>query len=109
MVHDDVDRALILREFRRQGFHLAQHFTDEALQDKIKKDYGGDRTKLAADLATHGETIAGYRQYTAEEIIVKVMLVRETQRPTNGRPPPSETAWLTSLRKGAHILETRPR
>ena len=49
-VHNDVDRALILRDFQRQGFHLPEHFVNEALQKKINQDYGGDSKKLLKDL-----------------------------------------------------------
>ena len=107
-VSDDVDRALILRAFRRQGFHLPEHFVDEAVQNKIKQDYGGDRAKLVANLKSHGETLASYRKYTAEEVILQAMLTRETKRPKNGHPPPTEAAWLASLRKGTKIRRIKP-
>ena len=29
---DDIDRALVLREFKRRGFTLPYHFVEEALQ-----------------------------------------------------------------------------
>lgn len=100
---DDVDRALILRDFRRQGFHLSKHFVDEALQKKVNRDYAGVRAKLLKDLKTHRETIASYREFTEEEIILEAMLVRETKRPKNGHPPPTRDQWLASLHAGTRI------
>src|SRR5450432_3082390 len=101
--HDDIARALILREFQRQGFHLPERFVDEAVQEKIEKDYGGDPAKLLAELKLSGETLANYRQFTGEEIILKAMRKRETIVGHDGRPPISEKEWLTSLRQGARI------
>jgi hypothetical protein len=100
---DDVDRALILRDFQRQGFHLPDSFVDKSLQEKIDKDYGGDRAKLIEALKRVGETMANYRQFTGEEIILKAMRKRETEMGHDGRPTISEATWLASLRKGARI------
>lgn len=102
-VHDDVDRALILRDFQRQGFHLPEHFVNEGVEKKINQDYGGDRKKLVDDLKSHRETMASYRQFTAEEIILEAMRLRETKQMKNGHPPPTESEWLASLRRGKQI------
>jgi hypothetical protein len=101
--HDDIARALILREFQRQGFHLPQAFVDQAVKEKVDKDYGGDQVKFLASLQDIGETLANYRQFTGEEIILKAMRKRETIVGHDGHPPISEKEWLTSLRQGARI------
>jgi hypothetical protein len=100
---DDVDRALILRAFDRQGYTLPRHFTDEAVQRVIDKDFGGDKGRLIDWLKRNGETIRDFREFITEEIILRAMYWRETQRGKEGRPPVSEAAWLASLRKGAYI------
>jgi hypothetical protein len=106
---DDVDRALILREFNRQGFEMPQYFIDESLQKKIMQDFGGDRSKLIKALEQEGETLNNFRQFTREELILLAMRWRETKQGKDGRPPRSEAAWLASLRRGARIerLEQR--
>jgi TonB family protein len=101
-VPDDVDRALILRAFRQQGLVIPPHFI-EAVQRKANQEYGGDEARLEADLKSHGETMASWRQFTEEEIILQAMLTKETKLPHNGHPPPTEAAWLASLRKGTKI------
>jgi TonB family protein len=103
VVHNDVDRALILRDFQRQGLHLPEHFVNEAVQKKINQDYGGDKAKLLEDLKSNDETLASYRQFVTEEIILAAMRLRETKQPKNGHPPPSEAEWLESLRRGKQI------
>lgn len=100
---DDIDRALILREFNRQGFTLPGHFIDEDIQIKTAKDFGGDRGKLIEALKRKNETFGDFRQFITEEIILQAMRKRETQQSENGRPLRSEAEWLAALRKGAHI------
>ena len=95
---NDIDRALILRDFRRQGKTLPEHFIDEAIEMKIAADFGRDRRKLIKALKREGETFGDYRQFTAEEIILQVMRKHETNPSSR-----SEAEWLDSLRKGAHI------
>jgi TonB family protein len=107
-ISDDIDRALILRAFRQQGFHLPSHFVAEALQRKANQEYGGDQDKLEADLKSHGETMASWRQFTEEEIILQAMLARETKLPQDGHPPLTRAAWLASLRKGTKIRQIKP-
>ncbi len=96
-----VDRALILRDFRLQGFHLPEHFVDEALQKKVDKDYGGDRAKVTDALKRSGETMADYRKYTAEEVILEAMRVRMTQ------PPPPERQTSCDRRRVANVPPQR--
>ena len=95
---NDIDRALILRDFRRQGKTLPPHFIDEAIEIKIAADFRGDRRKLIDALKRDGETLGDFRQFTAEEIILQAMRKRETSLSSQ-----SEAEWLASLRKGAHV------
>ena len=108
---DDIARALVLRDFQRQGFHLPGHFVKEALQNTIDKEYGGDKNRLVEELKRYGETMATYHQFTAEEIILQAMRKRETEWPGSGHPPIPEMKWLASLRKGSRIqmIKTRTR
>jgi hypothetical protein len=49
---DDLDRALVLREFKRQGFTLPNHFVDEAVQREISEKYQGSNTSFGAGSST---------------------------------------------------------
>jgi hypothetical protein len=100
---NDIDRALILREFHRQGYKLPEHFVDEAIQIQIGQKFGGDRGALIKALQRENETLAHFRQFTSEELILQAMRRRETQTGKNGRPPRAESEWLASLRKGSRI------
>ncbi|MGH8094884.1 MAG: hypothetical protein ACREIF_15665 [Chthoniobacterales bacterium] len=100
---NDVDRALILRDFQLHGFHLPEEFIDKAVQEKIDRDFGGDRARFMAELQRMGETMDNYRQFTGEELILKAMRKRETIVGHDGHPPIPEADWLASLRKGAKV------
>ena len=100
---NDVNRALILRDFQLHGFHLPDQYVDKAVQEKIERDFGGDRAKLLASLERMGESMDSYRQFTGEELIIKAMRKRETEVGHDGRSPIPEAEWLASLRKGAKV------
>ncbi len=40
----DVNHALILRDFQLRGFRLPEQFIDKAVQEKIDRDFGDDRS-----------------------------------------------------------------
>ncbi|HEX7515834.1 MAG TPA: hypothetical protein VF345_00960 [Chthoniobacterales bacterium] len=102
-IRDDVDRALIVREFQRRGYTLPEHFVDEALNREVAQHYGGDKEKLIQALKQKGATAADFRQFLAEDIIVQAFLVRVTRRATDGRRPQSKAEWLAGLSKRARI------
>ncbi|MGI8957897.1 MAG: energy transducer TonB [Chthoniobacterales bacterium] len=105
-IQNDIDRALILRAFRQRGLGVPKHIVDDHLQKKIDQDYGGDRSKLLADLKENGESMNSYRQFFTEEISLQAMLMKETKLPQHGHSPPTEAEWLAALRKGTKIRTT---
>jgi hypothetical protein len=54
---DDIDRALVLREFKRRGFTLPDKFVEKALQQEIAEKYNGDKTNLERSLQRAGMTM----------------------------------------------------
>jgi hypothetical protein len=100
---DDIDRALILRDFHRQGLTLPDHFVDEAIQNTVRKDFGGDQGALIKALKRDNETLAHFRQFTSEEIILRAMRKHETEKKGTNGVSQTEAEWLASLRKGARI------
>jgi threonine dehydrogenase-like Zn-dependent dehydrogenase len=57
---DDIDRALVLREFKRQGFTLPNHFVEEAVQHEITEKYQGSKTSLGQRLQRSGVSLQDY-------------------------------------------------
>jgi uncharacterized protein YbjQ (UPF0145 family) len=77
---DDVDRALILREFDRGGYHLPQHYLDQALAEEVAGHYGGDEKRLTEKLRQAGVTLQDYKAFIGEEMILAAMIAREAKR-----------------------------
>jgi hypothetical protein len=100
---DDVDRALVLREFKRQGFTLPDHFIDEALQQEITEKYNGERARLEQSLQNSGASIADYRQFLAEEITLAAFPKFVAKHWKHPDSPAARAKWIASLRAAAKI------
>jgi len=100
---DDVDRALILRAFDRGGYHLPQHYLDEALAEDVAEHYGGDEKRLTEKLRQAGVTPQDYKAFMGEEMIIAAMLAREAARTKEF----SRDRWLAALKKHAKIERQR--
>jgi len=96
---DDVDRALVLREFKRQGFTVPDHFVEQALQEEVAGYYGGDEKRLTEKLRQAGVTLQDYKAFIREEMIIGAMIGREAKRTKEF----SRDRWLAALKKHAKI------
>ena len=68
-----VERKLILQEFKRAGYNLPDSLIEDRVRDRLREDYGGDRTAMARDLQAKGTTPERLRQQERERFIVAVM------------------------------------
>jgi len=96
--YDDVDRALILREFPKQRVDFPQRIFDEGLAEQVAKQYGGDEKKLIEKLHQARVTLQDYKAFVREEIIITAMIRYETRDIKGVRD-----RWLASLKKHAKI------
>ena len=104
---DDVDRALVLREFRRRAFTLADHFVEEALQNEITAQFHGDKVAFEESLKRSGASLADYKQFLAEEITLAAFpkfIAMQSKEPDS---PAARAKWIGSLRKSAKITLLR--
>jgi hypothetical protein len=100
---DDIDRAVVLREFQRRGFHLPERFVDEALKLEVARHYGGDENKLQEHLRREGASVRDYRRFLAEELILTALPLQIAQHFQGF----SRVQWIASLRKRAKIERLR--
>jgi hypothetical protein len=100
---DDIDRALVLREFKRRGFTLPDKFVEEALQREITEKYNGDKTKLERSLQRAGMTMGDYRQFLAEELSLQALPAFIARHSKDDDSPATRAKWIASLRKGANV------
>lgn len=96
---DDVDRALILREFNRRGRDAPQRFIDARLAEIVDEQYGGDEKRLIEKLRGAGLTLQDYKAFIREEMIITAMIHLE-EKHTKGF---SRDRWLAALKKNAKI------
>ncbi len=64
-----IDRQLILKEFKTQGYNLPDSYIEDSIKRDIRQHFG-DRFRLNKTLQENGETYESYRQRTRERIIV---------------------------------------
>jgi hypothetical protein len=100
---DDIDRALVLREFKRRGFTLPDKFVEKALQQEIAEKYNGDKTMLERSLQRAGMTMGNYRQFLAEELMLQALPIFIARHSKDGDSPAARAKWIASLREGANI------
>jgi hypothetical protein len=96
---DDVDRALILREFNRSGYHVPQHYIDEGLAEEVARHYGGEEKRLTEKLRQARVTLQDYKAFIGEEMILQAVIAREAARTKEF----SRDRWLAALKKHAKI------
>ncbi len=96
---DDVDRALVLREFQRKRFKVPQTLVDDAVQKQVTEKSSGDPSKFAQHLREQGASPDDFRRFTREEIIIQAMLYKNT-RQAGGQTP---SQWLAGLHEGATV------
>lgn len=68
-----VERQLIVRDFKTAGYNLPETFVDEAIQDRIRREYG-DRMTLVKTLQAEGMTLEKLRQQIREQIITRALV-----------------------------------
>ena len=103
---DDVDRALVIREFKRRAFTVPDRFVEKALQKKITKSFHDDKAAFEDRLKRSGASIAEYKRFLSEELILAVF--PQLAKSAAGADSPTERAkWIASLRKSAKITLLR--
>ncbi len=100
-VSDDVNRALILREFRKKSYILPPNLVDEAVQRTISQDFGGDSERFTRKLRSEGASLEDYQRFTAEEITMQAMLYQVETDPA--KQAIKLSSWLADLRTKAKI------
>ncbi len=100
---DDVDRALVLREFQRKHFKLPPKLIDDAVRENMVKNAGGDADKFARQLRRQGGSPEDFRLFTSEEITINAMLYANPSGRSADELARMQTQWLADLRTGATV------
>ncbi|HTJ00311.1 MAG TPA: peptidyl-prolyl cis-trans isomerase [Dongiaceae bacterium] len=68
-----VRRQLVLQEFKASGFTLPENLLDQAVQDRIRQQFG-DRVTLTKSLQEEHTTFEAWRQQIKEQYIYEAMM-----------------------------------
>jgi len=68
-----INRRLILDAAKAAGASIASWAVDERVQEVVNKQFGGDRSRLTAALASQRTTLDEWRKTIEEELIVQSM------------------------------------
>ena len=98
---DDVDRALIVREFHRKDFKIPSKLVDDGVKRQVIDQFGGNNDRFAHHLHEEGVTLADFRAFVTEEIIVNAMLYQEAR--TAAESAQLQAKFLERLRAGAVV------
>lgn len=103
---DDVDRALVLREFERKGFRLPPQLVADRVRQIVKEQDAGDEKKFTGELRRQGLTREDFNRFITEETILSAM--RHQTVDQADRAAKTEKEWLASLRAHASVQTYPP-
>lgn len=77
ILQDLIDRAIIVKDFRKQGMKIPESKLDGIMEDDLKRKFNGDRSELIKYLKSQNKTLKQYRTEVEENVIVSVMENRQ--------------------------------
>jgi len=75
-----VQRRLILQDWQQSGYQLPEAIVEEAVNERLREQFGGDRVRMAKTLQAEGLTLERFRRQIREQIIVEVLRNRNVSR-----------------------------
>lgn len=73
VVHSLVDRVLIVKHFKSQGYSIPRSYLEGELKELIRQDFDGDRSAFLRYLSNQGISVRDFRKDLEERIIVQYM------------------------------------
>jgi len=98
-MHDSLEqlvkRQLILHSFATEGYKLPDGVIDDAVQDRIRERYGGDRVVMIKSLQAEGLTVEEFRKEVRDQYIEAAMRHQNVAREIIISPYKVETYYQT--------------
>jgi peptidyl-prolyl cis-trans isomerase SurA len=89
-----IDRELVLYDFKSTGYNFPEAIIDEAVEERIRSQYGDDRSKLIKSLQVRGMTYEKFRQNQREQVIIEALTAKNVSQETFISPHKIETFYL---------------
>lgn len=75
-----VQRQLILQDWQQSGYQLPETIVEEAVNERLREQFGGDRVRMVKTLQAEGMTLERFRRQVREQIIVEILRNRNISR-----------------------------
>jgi parvulin-like peptidyl-prolyl isomerase len=75
-----IERELVLFDFKSAGYNFPEAIIDESVEDRIRGQYGDDRSKLIKSLQARGMTYEKFRQNLREQVIVEALTAKNVSQ-----------------------------
>jgi peptidyl-prolyl cis-trans isomerase SurA len=75
-----VQRQLILQDWQQSGYQLPEAIVEEAVNERLREQFGGDRVRMVKTLQAEGLTLERFRRQVREQIIVEILRNRNISR-----------------------------
>ena len=73
VVQSLVDRVLIVKHFKDQGFRVPQSYIEQELNEIVRREFDGDRARFLRYLESQGQSVREFRRQLKERMIVQFM------------------------------------
>lgn len=89
-----IERELVLYDFRSAGYNFPESIIDQSVEERIRAQYGDDRSKLIKSLQSRGTTYEKFRQNLREQVIVEALTAKNVSQEIFISPHKIETYYL---------------
>jgi len=94
-----IERQLVLYDFRSAGYNFPEAIIDDEVEDRIRAQYGDDRSKLIKSLQVRGMTYEKYRQNLREQVIIEALTAKNVSQEIFISPHKIEAYYLAHQEK----------
>lgn len=89
-----IDRIIIVKAAEEKGLMIPQSYIEQEYDDRIARDFGGDRARFLDYLRTRGMTPRDYRRDLYKSVVVNVMRQQARKSQSEISPERIETFYI---------------
>lgn len=87
---DLIDRQLVVQAFKKEGYHVPDHYIDERIQEIIRENFGGDRNTFIKTLQAQNYTLGQFKEIETERMMVQAMRGKNVREKFNNIISPNK-------------------
>jgi peptidyl-prolyl cis-trans isomerase SurA len=94
-----LERQLILRDFTQAGYNLPESIVDEAVEERLREQFHGDRATFTKTLQADGITFEKFRQRLRDDMISTILRAKNVSQEVVISPHKIEKYYLEHSEK----------